>query len=80
MKKLILILVFAFACFAFADSTSINEEYVVADRGMCDDFGGPTIVNVSLDCDGDGIHDISDSAITCNDFADAWFEVYFSFC
>ena len=51
MKKLVLILLCAFASFAFTDISSLEENGIVS---PCDGYGGQTHITIWADCTGDG--------------------------
>jgi len=67
MKKLVLVVVCAFASFAFSDASSLEgNEY-----GVCDSLGGERAGIIAIDCDGDGTSDIIEGVVTCADYWDS---------
>jgi len=78
MKKLVLILVCAFASFAFAENASLEKNIEVP--GPCDGYGGVVTINLTVNCDGDDTPEFQGTVNTCADQAIALVKTYKSLC
>lgn len=80
MKKLFLVVLCAFASFAFADNSSLELRDVEKHQSACDGHGGVVTIHMTVNCDGDSTPEFQGTIQTCADQALALIEQYQSFC